>query len=238
MGPSRAQDELRPQPAARGDSSPRGNRTPATGVKGPRADRYTMGPRPREFTRPAGVFLARHGETDYNAQGRFQGRLPVPLNAIGRAQAQELAVRAAPLGFVELWCSPLARARETAEIVGAALALRPHEDARLVETDSGDWTDRTYTEIKAIDPAGFAAFVAADPDFTLPGGESFRDQTERMLSALADIARGPRPALVVTHGMSIRLVFAALGQSLATVPNAALLDCSGAASSSGRAPDF
>ena len=197
-----------------------------------------MGPRPRESTQLAGVFLARHGETDYNARRRFQGRLPVPLNATGRAQAHELAIRAAPVGFVELWCSPLARARETAEIVGAALGLRPHEDARLVETDSGDWTDRTYEEVTAIDPVGFAAFVAADPDFTLPGGESFRDQTDRMLAALGEIARGPRPALVVTHGMSIRLVFAALGQPLETVANAALLDCSGAASSSGRAPDF
>ncbi len=238
MGPSRAQDEYRRDVAARGSNSPRGNRTPATGVKGPRADRYTMGPRSPESTRPGGVFLARHGETDYNAQGRFQGLLPVPLNATGRAQAHQLAIRAAPLGFVELWCSPLVRARETAEIVGVALALRPLEDARLVETDCGDWTDRTRAEIEAEDPTGYAAFAAADPDFTLPGGESFRAQTVRMMAALREIGRQPRPVLVITHGMAIRLVFAALGQPLDAVANAALLDCSGAASSSGRAPDF
>ncbi len=197
-----------------------------------------MGPRPPESTRLAGVFLARHGETDYNAQRRFQGHLPVPLNATGRAQAALLAQRAAEHGFAALWSSPLARARETAQIVAAATGLEPREDARLVETDCGDWTDRSFEQVKHDDPDGFAAFVRADPDFAFPGGESFAAQTERMLAVLDDIAAGPRPVLAVTHGMSIRLLFAALGHPLATVANAALLDCSGAASSSGRAPDF
>jgi broad specificity phosphatase PhoE len=197
-----------------------------------------MGPRPPESNWLEGLFLARHGETDYNALGRFQGLLPVPLNATGRAQAHQLALRAAPLRFAELWCSPLARARETAEIVGAALDLTPREDPRLVETDTGDWTDRPFAAVKAEDPNGFAAFVRADPGFAFPGGESFAAQTTRTMAALRDIGRGRKPALVVTHGMAIRLVFAALGQPLDTVANAALLDCSGAASSSGRAPDF
>ena len=207
-------------------------------MKGPRADRYTMGARSPESTQLAGVFLARHGETDYNAQQRFQGLLPVPLNAAGRAQAEQLADHAATKGFVELWCSPLARARETAEIVGARLALTPREDARLVETDTGDWTDRSFAEVKAEDPEAFAAFVAADPDFAFPRGESFRAQTTRVMAALREIGERPRPVLVICHGMVIRLAFAALGRPIAAVANAALLDCSGAASSSGRAPDF
>ena len=207
-------------------------------MKGPRADRYTMGPRPPESTRLAGVFLARHGETDYNAARRFQGLLAVPLNAKGRAQAGELAQAAAAVGFVELWASPLARALETAEIVGASLGLRPREDARLVETDAGEWTDRPFSEVAAEDPEGLASFLRADPQFAFPGGESLHAQTERVMAALAEIAAGSRPVLVVTHGMAIRLVFAALGRPLTSVPNAALLDCAGAASSSGRAPDF
>ena len=116
--------------------------------------------------------------------------------------------------------------------------LTPREDARLVETDAGDWTDRWFAEVKAEDPEGFAAFVRADPDFAFPGGESFRAQTVRVMEALAEIAEGPRPVLVVCHAMAIRLALAALGRPVATVANAALLDCSGAASSSGRAPDF
>jgi broad specificity phosphatase PhoE len=197
-----------------------------------------MGARSPESTRLHGVFLARHGETDYNSAERFQGRLPVALNSGGRAQAAALAERAAAAGFLELWTSPLARALETAEIVGARIGLEPRQDERLVETDCGDWTDLSFAQVKRADPEGFAAFVAADPDFAFPGGESFKAQTARMLAALEQIGRGPRPLLVVTHGMSIRLTFAALGHPLATVANAALLDCSGAASSSGRAPDF
>jgi broad specificity phosphatase PhoE len=184
------------------------------------------------------VFLARHGETDYNVTPRFQGRLPVPLNANGRAQAAALAEQAAAVGFAELWSSPLARALETAQIVGERIGLKPRLDARLVETDCGDWTDRPQAQIEAEDPEGVAAFVRADPDFAFPGGESFKAQTERVMAALEDLAGRPLPVLAITHGMSIRLAFAVLGHPLATVPNAALLDCSGAASSSGRAPDF
>jgi broad specificity phosphatase PhoE len=197
-----------------------------------------MGARSPESTRLQGVFLARHGETDYNAARRFQGRLPVPLNAAGRKQAAELAERAAAVGFLELWASPLARALETAEIVGRRIGLVPRQDERLVETDCGEWTDLRFTQVEHADAVGFAAFLRADPGFAFPGGESFKAQTERVLAALEDIARGPRPVLAVTHGMSIRLAFAALGHPLAAVANAALLDCSGAASSSGRAPDF
>ena len=197
-----------------------------------------MGARSPESTRLAGVFLARHGETDYNASRRFQGRLPVPLNAAGRKQAAELAERAAAVGFLELWASPLARALETAQIVGARIGLQPRLDERLVETDCGEWTDLSFAQVEHADPERFAAFLRADPDFEFPGGESFKAQTQRVLAALEDIARGPRPVLAVTHGMSIRLAFAALGHPLARVANAALLDCSGAASSSGRAPDF
>jgi broad specificity phosphatase PhoE len=223
-------------PAA-GDT-PRGNRTPATGVKGPRADRYTMGAPEPESTRLDGVLLARHGETAYNAEGRFQGLLPVPLNERGREQARQLAEVAATRGFVEMWCSPLARARETADIVVARIGLTPIEDLRLVETDTGDWTDRTFASVKAEDPDGFAAFQRADPDFAYPGGESLRHQTVRVLDALGEIARRPKPVLVVFHAMAIRLALTALGHPTATVPNAALIDCAGAASSSGRAPDF
>jgi broad specificity phosphatase PhoE len=207
-------------------------------VKGPRADRYTMGARAPESTRLRGVFLARHGETDYNATHRFQGLLPVPLNATGRAQAEQLADVAATMGFVELWASPLPRALETALIVGARIGLEPRTDPRLVETDCGDWTGRLRSEIEAVDPDGVAAFTRADIDFAFPAGESLRDQTTRVLAAVDEIAHGPKPVLVVFHGMAIRLALAALGHPVASVPNAALLDCSGAASSSGRAPDF
>src|SRR5581483_4184494 len=144
-----------------------------------------MGAPSPESTRLAGVFLARHGETDYNREGRFQGLGPVPLNAHGREQARALAQLASEHGFRELWCSPLVRARETADIVAAAIGLAPIEDARLVETDCGDWTDRWFADVRAEDPEGFAAYERADPDWGYPGGETFRHQTERVMAALS-----------------------------------------------------
>jgi broad specificity phosphatase PhoE len=153
---------------------------------------------------PSGVFLARHGQTAYNLEGRFQGHLPVPLDATGREQAAELAERAVAYDFRVLWCSPLLRARETADIVGARIGLQPREDARLMETDAGDWTNRSFAEVRAESQELFDAFASADPGFAFPGGESFDEQDERVAQALREIEAGELPALVVCHGMVIR----------------------------------
>jgi broad specificity phosphatase PhoE len=150
------------------------------------------------------VYLARHGQTAYNLEGRFQGQLPVPLDDTGRGQAAELAERAATHGFRALWSSPLLRARETADIVSERIGLIPQEDARLMETDAGDWTDRSFAEVQGEAPELFAAFLAGEPGFAFPGGESFAQQELRVGAALDDVERGELPALVVCHGMVIR----------------------------------
>ena len=173
------------------------------------------------------VFLARHGQTAYNHEGRFQGQQPVPLNDTGRVQASELAERAVAYGFQALWCSPLLRARETADIVAAAINLEPKEDPRLIETDAGDWTDLTFTEVRARTPELFDAFAAAQPGFAFPGGESFVEQEVRVDDALRDVEANELPALVVCHGMVIRAAFAARAEDKSIpfkrVPNAALV---------------
>jgi broad specificity phosphatase PhoE len=154
-----------------------------------------------------GVYLARHGQTDYNREGRFQGQQAVPLNDLGCVQAGELAERATTYGFAALWSSTLLRARETAEIVAARLELEPVYDERLVETDAGDWTGRSFAEVQAESPELFAAFIAADPNFAFPGGESFAEQEVRVGAALEDVEAGATddaPALIVCHGMVIR----------------------------------
>jgi broad specificity phosphatase PhoE len=181
------------------------------------------------------VYLARHGQTAYNLEGRFQGQLPVPLDDTGRAQAAELAERAATgaggraggTPFLALWCSPLLRARETADVVAATIGLQPREDERLMETDAGDWTDRTFAGVQAEAPDAFAAFVSGEPDFAFPGGESFAQQGIRVAAALAGIEEGALPALVVCHGGVIRIaLFQRAGRSVAMgqrVPNGALI---------------
>ena len=175
-----------------------------------------------------GVFLARHGETDYNAARRFQGHLPVPLNARGREQAHELARIAAQQEWATLICSPLLRARETAEIVGAAIGHHPIEDARFAETDCGDWTDRPFDDVERVEPERFAAYMRADPEFAFPGGESFAQQQLRVLEGIDAARTGPLPVLIVCHRGSIRLALAAIhGEDRyrsADIPNASLVD--------------
>lgn len=174
------------------------------------------------------IALARHGETPYNAERRFQGHLPVPLTARGREQAHELARVAAQREWSALICSPLERARETAAIVGKVIGLEPREDARFAETDCGDWTDRSFDEVEAEQPEQFAAYRRADPDFAFPGGESFAAQQRRVLEGIEVARCGPVPALVVCHRGTIRLALAALQDDdalrTAKVPNASLVE--------------
>jgi probable phosphoglycerate mutase len=166
----------------------------------------------------ATVFLARHGQTAYNLEGRFQGQQAVPLDDTGREQAGELAERAAAgvgggirIPFAALWCSPLLRARETAEIVSARIGLQAREDPRLMETDAGDWTDRPFADVQAEAPKLFEQFFTGNPAFAFPGGESFAAQEIRVEAALRDVEAGALPALVVCHGMVIRAALSARG---------------------------
>ncbi|HEY5261394.1 MAG TPA: histidine phosphatase family protein [Solirubrobacteraceae bacterium] len=176
--------------------------------------------------------MARHGQTAYNLERRFQGQGPVPLDETGREQARDLAERATAgagdeVPFAALWCSPLLRARETADIVAARIGLTPREDPRLKETDTGDWTDRLWSDVQAEDPDGLAGFVEGRLDFGFPGGESFAQQGERVAAALAHVEQGDLPALVVCHGVVIRIALsqrAGHGVALSEhIPNAALV---------------
>jgi broad specificity phosphatase PhoE len=155
-----------------------------------------------------GIWLARHGETDANAEGRVQGSLDPPLNDRGRAQARALAEQVAPLGIRALYTSQLQRARETAAIVGEKLGLTPQVDVRFAESFRGEWEGRLIAEIKADDPEAWDGSMAVEIGFRFPGGESLEEHAVRVEAALADVRRGPLPALVVCHGGSIRRVLA------------------------------
>jgi broad specificity phosphatase PhoE len=156
----------------------------------------------------SGLLLARHGETNDNREPiRVQGFRDTPLNDTGRLQAQQLAERVAGDGIRSLWSSDLLRARETAAIVGQGIALQPRLDPRLREANRGRWEGRLFIDIAREEPEGYAAWLRAGEQFRFPGGESLRDQLNRVQESLADIrATGELPALVVCHGGSIRVM--------------------------------
>jgi 2,3-bisphosphoglycerate-dependent phosphoglycerate mutase len=155
-----------------------------------------------------GVWLARHGETDDNREPiRVQGFTDTPLNETGRRQAEALGEQLAGAGIASLWCSDLARARVTAEIVGGHLGLQPHEDARLREANRGRWEGHRFIDIEREEPDLYAAWRRAGPDFRFPGGESLLEQQERVLACLHDVhAESRLPSLVVCHGGCIRVM--------------------------------
>lgn len=167
------------------------------------------------------ILLARHGRTAYNAEGRFQGQGPVPLDEHGRAQAFALAdVVAARGDVVRMVSSPLTRAMETAAIIAARTGLAPEVEPGLAETHTGDWTDRTYADVIAAEgEEAYARFRRLEPDFGAPGGETFGQQLDRVLAAIARIrAAGPDDGatLVVCHGNVIRLL---LGHERGVAPS-------------------
>jgi len=152
------------------------------------------------------LLLVRHGETDWNAAGRLQGHTDRPLSDYGREQARRLADELAGEDFDAVYSSDLARARETAEIVGARLGLPVTLDPDLREKDWGTWEGLTSTERYGVELVG----------------ESTEQHQERMLTALKRIAEShPRGCvIVVTHGGSMRRVQTeVLGFALPVVEN-------------------
>src|SRR5205807_4384774 len=116
----------------------------------------------------------------------------------GRRQAAELAQRVSSIGIRSLWSSDLSRAAETARTVGARIGLEPRRDPRLREANRGEWEGHRFIDIARDDPAGYAAWLRAGESFRFPGGESLRDQLDRVTAALQDIhCVGELPALAV-----------------------------------------
>ncbi len=160
------------------------------------------------------IYLARHGQTAYNLEGRFQGWGDVPLNETGREQARQLALAVAAVEPITLVSSNISRALQTATIVSELIGLEPQIDARFAETETGEWTDRSFADVAAEDPEAFTAFVELEADWGFPGGESFATQAARVAAGLDDWrARSETGAtVIICHGNVIRLALRAAGR--------------------------
>jgi len=159
------------------------------------------------------LFVARHGETDWNAANRWQGHTDVPLNDHGRAQAKAVAglLREAGLGGVV--ASDLSRAHETARIVADELGLAvPLVDPALRERSFGVFEGLTRVECETIHAEAWRAWLEhrTPPE----GGEASEALQARMVAAVGraaeGVAREDAPALVVTHGGALRSVVASI----------------------------
>ncbi len=160
------------------------------------------------------VWFVRHGQTDWNAEHRFQGHADIALNDTGRAQAarngavlKDALDGALAPAFVS---SPLKRATETLEIVRAAMGLARQRytiDDRLIEIDLGAWNGRTYDEIAAEDPGVHERRAKEKWSFRAPGGESYADAAARVREFLMTL---DRPAIIAGHGASGRILRAYL----------------------------
>ncbi len=158
------------------------------------------------------LILVRHGETDWNRDGIWQGHGDPPLNDVGHRQAMELAERLADVEIDALYSSDLRRAYETAEIIGRAKGLEVHADERLREIDIGAWSGLTRAQIEE-----------RFPGMTRPDGESSDAFDARAVGALRWIAgsHGGGSVLVVTHGGVVR----ALDRHLSGEPRDVLGNC-------------
>jgi broad specificity phosphatase PhoE len=153
------------------------------------------------------IFLARHGETEWNRVGRWQGKTDIPLSDVGRSQARALAERLRDRGVTEIFTSELSRARETAEIVAEALGVtRFSIDPRLGERGFGCFEGLTREECAEQHAEAWARYLA-DRRTTPADGEPQEQVVARMVAALTAVAESVDRTgyvLIVSHGAAIR----------------------------------
>jgi probable phosphoglycerate mutase len=153
---------------------------------------------------PVPFWFLRHGETDWNVQGLSQGRVNIPLNGNGQAQAHAAAARLQGKGIRTIVSSTLGRARETAAIVGAALGLPFLTDEGLQETSFGEQEGK---------PMGPWYDEWVEDRYTPPGAETFAELRARVVPALNRALALPGPVLVIAHGAMFRAIRAEMGLS-------------------------
>lgn len=156
------------------------------------------------------VYLARHGESDWNAANRFQGRVDRPLTELGREQAELLAEAVAAVAALDaIYSSPLRRALDTAAAVGARLGIDPVPVEELQEVDVGGWSGLSREEVRKRFPAAFDRWLAGGQGWE--DGESYAEMAERVLAGLLRIAEShpDQAVLVISHGGPIRAIQAA-----------------------------
>jgi 2,3-bisphosphoglycerate-dependent phosphoglycerate mutase len=147
------------------------------------------------------LIAIRHGETEWNVQGRHMGQLDSPLTLLGIQQAEAIAKRLRHLPFNTLYCSDLGRAIRTAQIVSSASGVEPLVDIGLRERHLGIFQGLTKAEMAERYPDVYAEYLRVGHAFRIPQGESGEDRLARSVRVLTAIAHrhADQTAVVITH---------------------------------------
>lgn len=148
------------------------------------------------------VLIARHGQTEWNREGRRQGQLDSPLTAVGIGQAESTARLAAEMAIDGVFTSPLGRARATARVIAARVGTAAEVVAELAEVHHGEFAGLTNAEVQDRYPGSLEERAANKYSWRFPGGESYLDADARACRALDRVHQaGSRRPLLVTHEM-------------------------------------
>jgi phosphoserine phosphatase len=157
------------------------------------------------------LVVVRHGVTDWNREGRWQGRLDPPLSTEGLREARLVAARLAAdddLRPARIVSSTLTRAQQTAEAIGHEIGLPVEPDPRLMEIGAGEWEGHTHDELQRIDGERYRAWRTAETEVRPPGGEPLEDAIGRIRELVDELSASPEPwpMALVSHGGILRIL--------------------------------
>ncbi len=175
------------------------------------------------------VLLIRHGQTEWNAKRQVMGRRPIPLNAAGRTQAEGVARHLASATIDRLYTSPVARARETAEIIAAVHTGLAVEDCEaFTEIDYGEWTNCGFDDLPVQYAEAWKAYRADPSQSIFPGGESMGGAAQRIHDGVDQIVNAQREGRVaiVSHADVLKVALMhLLGMELKQMSRFAVDNC-------------
>lgn len=157
------------------------------------------------------LFLIRHGETAWNSEGVFRGQSDVPLNERGLKQAKATADYLKSVDFTAVYCSPLSRARQTADAICLGKAIKPTPVNDFTDISFGPWEGKSFTELEALYPEAIKTWRENPEKHKLPGAETLSEAMSRSFGQMELLARENqgKNIAIVSHRVILKLLILA-----------------------------